>query len=71
MPDLPIGTVTFPFTDVDGSVSLWERHPEEMRTDLARHDRLVAEHAERHHGSLIKGLIHPRFTITNSNAPVI
>jgi len=37
----PSGTVTFLFTDVEGSTSLWEREPEAMRAGLARHDELV------------------------------
>ena len=37
------GTVTFLFTDIEGSTKLWEAHPEAMRTTLARHDALVRE----------------------------
>ena len=33
--DLPIGTVTFHFTDIGGSTQLWERQPEAMRAALA------------------------------------
>ncbi len=40
---LPTGTVTFLFTDVEGSTKLWEAHPEVMRVALARHDALVRE----------------------------
>ena len=47
-PAYPTGTVTFLFTDVEGSTRLWERHREAMRAALIRHDalieRLVAEH---------------------------
>ncbi len=41
MIDLPTGTVTFLFTDIEGSTRLWERHPEAMRYALARHDAMV------------------------------
>jgi len=44
----PSGTVTFLFTDIEGSTRLWESAPEAMRDALARHDQLlrtsVAEH---------------------------
>jgi 4-hydroxybenzoate polyprenyltransferase len=33
-------TVTFLFTDIEGSTRLWERFPEAMARDLARHDAL-------------------------------
>jgi len=39
--ELPSGTVTFLFTDVEGSTRLWEDHPDEMRVALERHDELV------------------------------
>ena len=38
MADLPSGTVTFLFTDIEGSTRLWEHYPDAMRNDLARHD---------------------------------
>ena len=37
----PTGTVTFLFTDVEGSTRLWEAHPAEMRPALALHDEIV------------------------------
>ena len=37
MADLPTGTVTFLFTDIEGSTPLWEREPDQMRLALARH----------------------------------
>lgn len=38
---LPMGTVTFLFTDIEGSTRLWETYPETMRVALARHDALM------------------------------
>jgi class 3 adenylate cyclase len=35
--DLPVGTVTFLLTDVEGSTRLWEAHPQAMEQALARH----------------------------------
>jgi predicted ATPase/class 3 adenylate cyclase len=46
----PTGTVTFLFTDIEGSTQLWEAAPEEMRTALARHDALLRASIERHGG---------------------
>ncbi len=43
MPNLPIGTITFLFTDIEGSTQLWEQFPEAMRSALARHDALIRE----------------------------
>jgi class 3 adenylate cyclase len=37
----PSGTVTFLFTDIEGSTRLWEAVPDAMRSALARHDALV------------------------------
>ena len=45
----PSGTVTFLFTDIEGSTRLWEQAPTAMRDALELHDRIVqaaiAEHA--------------------------
>ena len=38
---LPTGTVTFLFTDIEGSTRLWESHAAAMRAALARHDGLL------------------------------
>ena len=37
MADLPSGTVTFLFTDIEGSTDLWERDRAAMRAAVARH----------------------------------
>lgn len=46
----PSGTVTFLFTDVEGSTSLWQDHPREMARALARHDRIVRDAIEGNRG---------------------
>ena len=47
---LPQGTVTFLFTDLEGSTRRWEEHPQQMRDALARHDVIVRGAVESHHG---------------------
>ncbi len=39
----PSGTITFLFTDIEGSSRLWEEHPEEMKGALARHDLILRQ----------------------------
>ena len=38
----PSGTVTFVFTDVEGSTALWQDHTRAMAAALARHDEIIA-----------------------------
>ena len=54
MAQLPSGTVTFLFTDVEGSTRLWEEHPEAMHGALARHDELLRDAIEGHDGHVVK-----------------
>jgi predicted ATPase/class 3 adenylate cyclase len=54
MAALPSGTVTFLFTDIEGSTSRWEHQPEAMRASLARHDALVRAAIDDHHGHVVK-----------------
>jgi class 3 adenylate cyclase len=51
---LPTGTVTFLFTDVEGSKRLWESQPEVMRAALARHDALTEQAVEAQHGHVVR-----------------
>ena len=46
----PSGTVSFLFTDIEGSTNLWERAPQAMRASLMRHDALVGEAIDQHGG---------------------
>lgn len=50
MSALPGGTVTFLFTDIEGSTPLWERNPEAMKFALARHNAILRQAIESHHG---------------------
>jgi class 3 adenylate cyclase len=47
---LPTGTVTFLFTDIEGSTQLWQEHPDGMPLALARHHALLQEAIEKHRG---------------------
>ena len=39
--NIPSGTVTFLFTDVEGSTRLWAEQPDAMPSALARHDEIL------------------------------
>ena len=54
MADPPTGTVTFLFTDIEGSTKLWEKSPAGMKAALARHDTLLWEAIEGHGGFVFK-----------------
>ncbi|HTI46643.1 MAG TPA: tetratricopeptide repeat protein [Casimicrobiaceae bacterium] len=54
MDHLPTGTVTFLFTDIEGSTRLWERSPAAMKAALGRHDTLVRHAIEAHGGHVFK-----------------
>lgn len=51
---LPTGTVTFLFTDIEGSTQLWEKYPEAMKEALAKHDTVLREAIEENGGYVIK-----------------
>ena len=64
-PDLPTGTVTFLFTDLEGSTRLWEEFPDTMGDALARHDEILREAVQRHRGAIVKTTgdgVHAAFT---------
>jgi predicted ATPase/class 3 adenylate cyclase len=52
--ELPSGTVTFLFTDLERSTRLWEQHPEPMQEALARHDDVLRRAVEEHGGHVVK-----------------
>jgi predicted ATPase/class 3 adenylate cyclase len=51
---LPSGTVTFLFTDVEGSTRLWDENPDVMNHAMPRHDELLRDAVESHHGFIVK-----------------
>jgi predicted ATPase/class 3 adenylate cyclase len=50
----PTGTVTFLFTDIEGSTRMWERSPQAMQAALARHDEILRGATEQHGGYIFK-----------------
>jgi predicted ATPase/class 3 adenylate cyclase len=54
MADLPTGTITFLFTDLEGSTRLWEKNPNGMHLALTRHDTILTEAIEEQGGFLFK-----------------
>jgi class 3 adenylate cyclase len=52
--DASLITVTFLFTDIEGSTSLWETESQAMRVALQRHNVLLSAAIERHHGCVFK-----------------
>jgi DNA-binding NarL/FixJ family response regulator/class 3 adenylate cyclase len=48
--NFPSGTVTFLFTDIEDSTSLWEQHPQEMLVADARHNQILREAIESNNG---------------------
>jgi predicted ATPase/class 3 adenylate cyclase len=54
MAELPSGTVTFLFTDLEGSTRLWEEEPAAMRHALERHDSILREEIDSRRGHIVK-----------------
>jgi TolB-like protein/class 3 adenylate cyclase/tetratricopeptide (TPR) repeat protein len=50
MTNIPTGTVTFLFTDIEGSTQLWQQHPEAMAQALERHHALLSQAIEAYDG---------------------
>jgi len=67
VPELPSGTVTFLFTDLEGSTRLWEQHRAAMVPALARHDALLRDAVHSAGGVVVKTTgdgLHGVFTTT-------
>jgi class 3 adenylate cyclase len=68
MPNLPSGTATFLFTDIEGSTQLWEQHPQAMAHSLAQHHALLREAIEAH-GGVVFQIIGDAFCAAFPTAP--
>src|SRR5579872_4057256 len=51
---LPTGTVTFLFSDIEGSTQRWEQHREAMKAAVARHEQLMSAAIKQHGGYVFK-----------------
>src|SRR5690242_433282 len=48
--NLPTGTVTFLFTDIEGSTKLAQEYPDELQSLLAQHNEILNGSIEKNHG---------------------
>ena len=53
MSELPVGTVTFLFTDLEGSTRLWEMRRDAMAIAASRHDAALREVVATHGGTVL------------------
>jgi hypothetical protein len=52
--DLPTGTISFLFTDIEGSSRLWQQYPLALGKAVARHDGLLQAAVIENHGHVVK-----------------
>lgn len=50
----PSGTITFLFTDIEGSTARWEAYGSDMQAAVVKHDRAMREVFEQHGGYVFK-----------------
>src|SRR5947199_10691827 len=51
---LPTGTVTFLYTDIEGSTRRWEQYPDAMKAAVERHDAILREAIEANGGTVFR-----------------
>ena len=54
--NLPSGTVTFLYTDIEGSTKLAQQHPKEMPALLARHNEILNQATIAHNGVTVEAV---------------
>lgn len=52
--NLPTGTVTFLFTDIEGSTRLWQEQPQAMAISHERHDAILRQAIESQNGYVME-----------------
>jgi transcriptional regulator with XRE-family HTH domain len=53
-PSLPSGTITFLFTDIEGSTKMWESDSDTAHQVLIRHDELIEGLVAQHQGFIVR-----------------
>ena len=56
MSNIPTGTVTFLFTDIEGSTLLSQRYPDAMPDLLRRHNEILTQAAQAHDGYVFRAI---------------
>jgi predicted ATPase/class 3 adenylate cyclase len=65
---LPVGTVTFLFTDIEGSTPFWEQHPDQMAVALQIHNAALRRAIEANGGVVFK-IVGDSFQAAFATAP--
>src|SRR5919199_3004847 len=68
MPSPPTGTVTFLFTDIEGSTKMWEQNAPAMHRALSRHDEILRRVTQEREGYVFK-TVGDAFCVAFSTAP--
>ena len=68
MPSPPTGTVTFLFTDIEGSTRMWEQNAPAMQAALSRHDEILRRVTQEREGYVFK-TVGDAFCVAFSTAP--
>ena len=68
MKNIPSGTITFLFSDIEGSTQRWEKDRETMQSAFNRQEEIMRAAMERHGGYVYK-MIGDAFQVAFSSAP--
>ena len=54
MSNIPTGTVTFLFADIEDSTKIAQTYPDQIKVNLSKHDDLLRQAIERNEGYVFK-----------------